>query len=162
MALPEIKTILYASSLGQHTRPVFRHAVQLAHNLQARVIMLHVVEPIGEMGRALIQSYLPSDMIRTMHDEGIERIMEQMKQRLERYRDEELQAIGRDFDFEIEPVVAEGQHAETICAQAEHFAADLIVVGAENTFGHHSQTTHQVVRHAKIPVLVVPTGKKYL
>ena len=162
MALPEIKTILYATSLGKHTRPVFRHAVQLAHTLQARVIMLHVVEPIGEMGRAWIQSYLPSDMIRTMHDEGIERIMEQMKQRLEKYRDEELQAIGRDFDFEIEPVVAEGNHAETICEQAEKLNADLIILGAENTFGHHSQTTHPVVRHAKIPVLVVPTGKQYL
>lgn len=162
MALPEIKTILYATSLGKHTRPVFRHAVQLAHTLQARVIMLHVVEPIGEMGRALIQSYMPSDVLRTMHDEGIERIMEQMKQRLERYKDEELKILGRDFDFEIEPVIAEGPHAETISAQAEQLKADLIIMGAENTFGHHSTTTHHVVRHAKIPVLVVPTGKQYL
>lgn len=162
MALPEIKTILYTSSLGAHTRPVFRQTVQLAHSLQARVIMLHVVEPIGEMGRALIQNYLPKEMINSMHDEGIERILEQMKGRLEAFRDEELKAIGRDFDFEIEPAVAEGQHAETIVAQAEKLGADMIIMGAENTFGHHSHTTHQVVRHAKIPVLVVPTGKKYL
>ncbi|KEA65421.1 Universal stress protein family [Marinobacterium lacunae] len=162
MALPEIKTILYTSSLGAQTRPVFRQAVQLAHNLKARVIMLHVVEPVGEMGRALIHSYLPDDVIKKMHDEGINRVLEQMKERLEKFRDEELKAIDRDFDFDIEPVVAEGQHAETILRQAEKLGADLIVMGQENTFGHHSPTTHHVVRQAKIPVFVVPTGKQYL
>ncbi len=162
MPLPEIKTILYTTSLGKHTRPVFRHAVQLAHQLQARVIMLHVIEPVGEMGRALLHSYLPEDTIRKMHDEGINRVLEQMRARLEKYRDEELKALGRDFDFELEPVVAEGPHAETILAQAKQQGADLIVMGQENTFGHHSPTTHHVVRQAKIPVFVVPTGKAYL
>ena len=163
MALPTIKTILYTSSLGKHTRPVFRQAVQLAETYQARVIMLHVVEPVGEMGRALIQNYLPADVIQQMRDEGVERVIGQMKTRLEKYRDEELKELGiDDFPFEIEPVVAEGQHAETIVKQAEAYDADVIVIGAENTFGHHSNTTHQVIRHAKIPVFVVPTGKKYL
>jgi nucleotide-binding universal stress UspA family protein len=162
MSLPEIKTILYTTSLGEHTRPVFRHAVQLAHQFGARVIMLHVVEPVGEMGRALIHTYLPEDTIKKMHDEGINRILDQMKQRLEKYRDEELKILGRDFDFELETVVAEGQHADTILSQAEKYQADVIIMGQENTFGHHSPTTHHVVRQAKIPVFVVPTGKEYL
>lgn len=85
-----------------------------------------------------------------------------MRARLEKYRNEELKALGRDFDFELEPMVAEGQHAETILAQAEALGADIIIMGKENHFGHHSATTHQVARQAKIPVLVVPTGKEYL
>ncbi|SEG71125.1 universal stress protein [Marinobacterium lutimaris] len=162
MSLPEIKTILYTSSLGEHTRPVFRQAVQMANKLNARLLMLHVVEPVGEMGRALIHTYLPDDVIKQMHDEGIARVMEQMKTRVEKYRDEELKELDQEIKFEVEPVIAEGQHAETILAQAEKLGADLIVMGQENTFGHHSATTHQVVRRAKIPVFVVPTGKKYM
>lgn len=160
--LPEIRTILYTTSLGKHTRPVFRHAVQLAHQLKARVIMLHVIEPLGEMGNALLQTYLPEETIRKMHDEGTNRVLEQMRQRLEKYRDEELQALGRDFDFELTPMVAEGPHAATILEQAKRLKADIIIMGQENTFGNHSPTTHQVVRQAKIPVFVVPTGKEYL
>lgn len=162
MPMPEIKTILYTTPLGKHTRPVFRYAVQLAHQLQARVIMLHVIEPIGEMGKALLHTYLPEDTIRQMRDEGTGRVLEQMRARLEKYRDEELKALGRDFDFQLDPMVAEGTHVETILAQAEAQGADIIIMGKENTFGHHSPTTHQVARRAKIPVLVVPTGEEYL
>lgn len=162
MTMPEIKTILYTSSLGAHTRPVFRQTLNLAQHLNARIIMLHVAEPIGEIGSALIHSYLTDDLIKKMHDEGIARVLEQMKGRIEKFRDEELKTLGRDIDFEIEPVVAEGHHAETILQQAENLGADMIVMGQENTFGHHSPTTHHVVRQAKIPVVVVPTGKQYL
>lgn len=162
MSLPEIKTILYTTSLGEHTRPVFRHAVQMANKLKAHLLMLHVVEPVGEMGRALIHTYLPEDVINKMHDEGIDRILAQMKERLEKYRDEELEELNQGIQFDVEPIIAEGQHADTILSQAAAHNADMIVMGQENTFGHHSATTHQVVRRAKIPVFVVPTGKEYL
>ncbi|WP_432696337.1 universal stress protein [Marinobacterium sp. YM272] len=162
MSLPQIKTILYTTSLGEHTRPVFRQAVNLANQFQAHLLMLHVVEPVGEMGRALIHTYLPEDVITKMHDEGIDRVLGQMKERLEKYRDEELKELDHDIAFDVEPVIAEGQHADTILSQAAKLNADIIVMGQENTFGHHSATTHQVVRRAKIPVFVVPTGKEYL
>ncbi|WP_315982774.1 universal stress protein [Aliamphritea spongicola] len=64
MALPKIKTILYTTSLGKHTRPVFRQAVNLAQQFDAHIIMLHVIEPIGELGQALIQNYLPQDLVK--------------------------------------------------------------------------------------------------
>lgn len=42
---PNIKTILYATDLGENTRPVFRLAVSQARRYNARLLMLHVVEP---------------------------------------------------------------------------------------------------------------------
>ena len=61
-ALPEIKTILYATDLSRHMRPVFRHAISLAQHLNAKIIMLHVVEPLGSTGEAVISAYLGSEM----------------------------------------------------------------------------------------------------
>jgi hypothetical protein len=36
---PQIKTILYTTALGPHTRPVFRFAVSLAKQINARIVL---------------------------------------------------------------------------------------------------------------------------
>jgi nucleotide-binding universal stress UspA family protein len=161
MALPQIKTILYTTSLGKHTRPVFRQAVNLATQFNARIIMLHVVEPMGEMRQALIQNYLPEELVQKMHDEGIETIRAQMQQRVADFCAEELSSLPSELSLDVEHQVIEGNHVDSILQQARDINADLIVMGQENTFGHHSHTTQQVTKNAEVPVLVVPTGKQY-
>ena len=161
MALPEIKTILYTTSLGKHTRPVFRQAVNLAQQFNAHIIMLHVIEPIGELGHALIQNYLPEEIVKKMHDEGIEQVKEQMKERVAKFCEEELGSLDKAVDLDIEPVIVEGNYTDAILQTASRRSADMIVMGSENTFGHHSQTTRQVIKGAKVPVVAVPTGKQY-
>ncbi|GGK77639.1 universal stress protein [Amphritea balenae] len=161
MALPEIKTILYTTSLGKHTRPVFRQAVNLAQTFNAHIVMLHVIEPIGELGHALIQNYLPEDTVKKMHDEGIEQVKEQMKQRVAKFCEEELGSLDKALDMDIEHVIVEGNYTDSILKTASDRKADMIVMGSENTFGHHSQTTRQVIKGAKIPVVAVPVGKKF-
>lgn len=161
MALPEINTILYTTSLGKHTRPVFRHAVKLAKSLNARIVMLHVVEPIGEMGAALIQNYLPQDLVKKMHDEGLEQIHQQMHSRIEKFCEEELDSLPGTVTIDVEYAIVEGNHTDSILNEAKKRNVQMIVMGAENTFGRHSHTTAQVVKHAKVPVVVVPTGKQY-
>jgi nucleotide-binding universal stress UspA family protein len=161
MALPEIKTILYATSLGKHTRPVFRQAVKQATQNEAKIVMLHVVEPMGEMGHALIQNYVSEDLIKQMHDEGIQEIHKTMHDRIEAFCAEELQSLEKSVSLNIEYKVAEGNYTDSILDAAQTVNADMIVLGAENRFGHHSHTSQQVMRHAKIPVLIVPTGKGF-
>lgn len=161
MALPEIKTILYATSLGKHTRPVFRQAVKYATLNDAKIVMLHVVEPMGEMGHALIQNYVSEDLIKQMHDEGINEIHKTMQTRIEKFCEDELQSLDNPVVLNVEHKVAEGNQTDSILEAANSVNADLIVMGAENRFGHHSHTSQQVMRSAKVPVLIVPTGKGY-
>ena len=161
MALPEINTILYTTSLGKHTRPVFRHAVKLASALNAKIVILHVVEPIGEMGSALIKNYLPNDMVKKMHDEGINEIHKEMHTRIEKFCAEELGNLSEADKLNVEYVVVEGNHTDSILNQAKKRGVQMIIMGAENSFGRHSQTASQVARNANVPVLSVPTGKKY-
>lgn len=161
MALPEIKTILYATSLGKHTRPVFRQAVKQALQNDAKIVMLHVVEPMGEMGHALIQNYVSEDLIKQMHDEGIKDIHNTMHERIEKFCSDELQTLEKPVSLNVEYKVAEGNYTDSILDAAQAVNADMIVMGAENRFGHHSHTSQQVMRNAKIPVLIVQTGKAY-
>ena len=161
MALPEINTILYTTSLGKHTRPVFRHAVKLATALNAKIVILHVVEPIGEMGSALIKNYLSDDLVKKMHDEGINQIHQEMHTRIEKFCAEELNNLPQADQLNVEYVVVEGNHTDSILNEAKKRSVQMIIMGAENSFGRHSHTAQQVARNASVPVLSVPTGKKY-
>lgn len=160
MILGDINTILYTTSLGKHTRPVVRQAVRMAQAFNAKIVMLHVVEPIGEMGSALIRNYVAEEVIKQMHDEGIAHIKQDMIKRIETFYAEEL--TGLDTPLEIDYQVMEGHHADSILKAISQFSPDLVVMGQENSFGHHSATTQHVVRKSTSPVLVVPTGKQYL
>ncbi|WP_207061510.1 universal stress protein [Motiliproteus sp. SC1-56] len=157
MSLPEVKTILYTTSLSKHTRPVFRHAVKLANVYKAKIIMLHVVEPIGEMGHALIENYLPEDLIKKMHDEGIDNIKRTMKDRVAKFYEDELSHIEDSPALDVEQVVAEGNHGDAIVEVAKKYDADLIVMGSHNRLGRSSGTTRAVIKYSKRPVLVIPT-----
>ena len=80
---PNIKTILYASDLGENTRPVFRLAVSQARRYNARLLMLHVVEPLGTTGTAIIANYLSGEEADRINRVGPQDILELMKKRLD-------------------------------------------------------------------------------
>lgn len=163
MSLPQIDKILYTTSLGPYTRSVYRHAIQLAKQNNAELIMLHVVNPIGELGEALIKQYLPKDLVTKVHDEGISKVIRQMEERVTLFFDEELKSLDQPVQVKVTPKVVEGNHDVAILKTAKQEKVDLIVMGTENKLGLHSQshTTQQVIKRAKVPVLVVPTGKEY-
>lgn len=163
MSLPEINKILYTTSLGPYTRSVYRHAIQVALQNRAELVMLHVVSPIGDLGRELIKQYLPKELVDKVHDEGISNVIAQMEERVQLFFDEELQNLEQSVDLKVTPKVVEGDHDEAILKVAADEAVDLIVMGTENKRGLHSQsyTTQKVIKRAKVPVLVVPTGKEY-
>ena len=58
---PQIKTILYTTALSPYTRPVLRFAVGLANQYNAKIILLHVVEPLSSSVRFLMDNYLPAE-----------------------------------------------------------------------------------------------------
>lgn len=157
MSLPEIKTILYTTSLGKHTRPVFRQAVKMASLYKAKIIMLHVVEPVGETGQVLIQQYLPENLIKTIHEEGLKTVKMNMKERVKQFYQDEIDQLEEIPEIDIEQFVGEGNRSDVIVELANQVDADLILIGSHNSFGRSSRTTRQVIKYAEQPVLVVPT-----
>lgn len=160
MSLPDIKTILYTTSLGKHSRPVFRQAIKMASAFNAKIVMLHVVEPIGETGKALIQNYLPEDLIKTMHNDGLEKIKANMKERVIKFYEDEMEKMDAQPGLEIEQLVGEGNRSDEIVDVANAINADLIIMGSHNSLGRSSSTTRAVIKYAARPVLVIPTRVK--
>jgi nucleotide-binding universal stress UspA family protein len=157
---PEINTILYATDLGKHMRPVFRHAVTLARLCDARIIMLHVVEPLSKTAETMLSLYLPKEKLDAIEHEGMEEVIATMQKRLENYcRDEADICAG---DSRVSDVVVQcGDASKIINKEASSQKADLIVMGncaSDHRIGKGliGSTARRVTQDARIPVLLVP------
>lgn len=156
---PNIKTILYATDLGDNTRPVFRHALALAKLYDAKIIMLHVVEPIGETAKAVISAYISQDLSEELLKDTMQSLVVKMKDRLRRFFEEECDDEKVCANVK-EVVVVAGKPSEEILRIAEEDKADLIVLGKSSRTVRGlrvmGSTARRVSRIAAVPVLVVP------
>ena len=156
----DINTILYATDLGDHMRPVFRTAIRFARNFDAKIIMLHVIEPIGATGEAVLSLYLPQKNLDEIEHENIEHIIENMQQRLQRFCEHEQQSCDDSHTPVSDIIVKTGRASEVISRQAIKLNADMIVVGSHNRRGSDpgllGSTSRAVTHDSPVPVLVVP------
>lgn len=156
---PNIKNILYATDLGDNTRPVFRHALALAKLYEAKIIMLHVVEPIGETAKAVISAYISQDLSEELLKDTMQSLVNTMKDRLRRFFEEECDDEKVCANVK-EVVVVAGKPSEEILRIAEEDKADLIVLGKSSRTVRGlrvmGSTARRVSRIAAVPVLVVP------
>lgn len=158
--IPEIKTILYATDLGRHMRPVFRHAISMAQHLNAKIVMLHVVEPLGSTGEAVLSAYLPNKKVEKLERDGMKKILKQMKARLEDFCHHEMELCDKKSSMVKDIVVTTGRPADRIPQEAEKYQVDMIVMGSSSegfiAHGLLSSTARHVTQVSHLPVLLVP------
>jgi nucleotide-binding universal stress UspA family protein len=156
---PEISTILYATDLGKQTRPVFRHALAMAKLYDAKIIMLHVVEPMSDTAMAVVNSYLSKDLTDEVQKETMKKIIVNMKERLNKFYDDEC-AEGTQSARVKEVLVVVGKPSEEILRVAEEDKADIIIMGKSTRkirgMRVMGSTARRVSRMSSVPVLVVP------
>ncbi len=165
MSIPKFNTIVYATDLGDKMRPVFRHAIGLAQHYQAKIIMLHVVEPLSATGLAVLDTYLPKQAAKVSEEGGLKKVLKRMKKRLEQFCIDEVEGYqkGKEASLVSDIVVVSGHSAEEINKVAEEYGADLIVVGThtDSSFGHGllGSTARKLTHTATRPLLVIPVGR---
>jgi nucleotide-binding universal stress UspA family protein len=130
-APPEFKTILCPLNLSEAARQALELAASLARRFQSRLVTACVLEPNQPDGR------------------------QELERKLQPWLNESGAARCK-----LESLVRHGQAGEAIRALATETGADLIVLGAQNPSAVQTwswgETTEFVVRHAPVPVLVVP------
>ncbi len=156
---PEISTILYATDLGDHTRPVFWHALAMAKQHGAKIVMLHVVEPISETALSVINIYLSKNLTDDVQKEAMKKIIVNMKERLKKFYDDECNDDNQSAWIK-EILVVAGRPSEEILRVAEEDKANIIIMGKSTRKVRGvrvmGSTARRVSRMADIPVLVVP------
>lgn len=156
---PKISTILYATDLGEQTRPVFRHALALAKLYDAKIIMLHVVEPVGETAKAVISAYISQEFSEAMLKESMKDLLIRMKDRLRRFFEDECEE-EKICSSVKELMVVAGKPSEEILRVSEEEKADMIIVGKSTRTVRGlkvmGSTARRVSRIAMVPVLIIP------
>ena len=156
----QIKTILYATDQGKHMRPVFRRAIHLAKVHEAEIIILHVVEPLTGTGQAIVDAYLSAKKREQLQHDGMKKVLEQMRSRIEKFYAEELGESLADSPLVSDLVVHSGRAGDEIPRQAADRGADVIIMGtcSHGLLGRGmlGSTAVRVVQTSRVPVLVVP------
>jgi universal stress protein A len=144
----EIRSILLPTDFSECARHAVPYAARLARLLGARVVCLHVVEPVvPAVGWTPIAEPLP------VADVG---------EQLEDSAARELPRFARCEEFEgldVQDVITRGEAASEIVRVAAERGVDLIVLSSHGRTGLgrilFGSTAESVVRHAACPVLVV-------
>lgn len=156
---PTINRILYCTDLGKHTVPVFMHTLAQAEANDASVVILHVVEPMTETAQAVIETYLSDSDVKKIQRDGMERVFNYMKERVDTFLKNECEGSLNSEPIE-EITVVSGKPSEEILKVAEEQNVDLIVLGKSSNKVRGSRvmgsTTRRVNRLSKVPIMVVP------
>lgn len=156
---PKISKILYTTDLGGQTRPVFRHALAMAKQYEAQIVMLHVVEPISDTAMAVINTYLSKDLTDDAQKEVMKEVLLNMKERVKKFYEDEC-GEGKPIDSIKEILVVAGKPSEEILRVADEDSADMIIMGKSTRkvrgIRVMGSTARRVSRMSNIPVLVVP------
>lgn len=164
MNIPKYKTILYATDLGEHMRPVFRHAIGLARQYKAKIIMIHVVEPLGPTGEWILRAYMPKSAAESFSKDKLSKILKKMKNRVEEFYRDELSEEDKKAGLVSDIYAVSGDCAEQLNSHAESLDVDLIIMGThtDDSFGHGllGSNARKLTHISKRPVLVVPVQLK--
>jgi nucleotide-binding universal stress UspA family protein len=139
------KKILIAVDSSEFSMEAAKKGLELSHQLDAKAALLYVIDASKTLGN-VDAGIMPEDAVLVLKKEA-EQTLEQLAAM---YNGKELMKF-----------MPEGEPNEDIIKTAETWEADLIVVGTHGTTGlKHllmGSIAEHVVRHSKIPVMVVPS-----
>ncbi len=156
-----IKTILYPTDLGIYSTYMLQQVLALAEDNNARVVIMHAVEPIGVFADAVLETYVPREMMGELKAYGLDAVMGAIRdQVLEAFHQELIDSpydVGRIVDMRV----VKGQPADMILQEAIAVGADLITLGSSGTLRDMpllGATTSKVLQLSQIPVYMIPVA----
>jgi len=159
--IPQIKKILYATDLSKNSSYAFLYATDLARRHDARIIILHAIEPIPPYVE------LPAGITdETKRKQQVETI-EEIKQLLLGFCKKAETQIGPPcVELVSKVLVPRGHPPEEILNAANEEGCDVIVLGTHGKgFLAHTflgSVSNAVLHRTRKPVLIVPLPSEKL
>ena len=149
----QIKTILFPTDFSNGARAAMDHAISLARDYQAKLILLYVIQDIS-----IAEWYIPSSL-------SVADLVEDMQKSAWQEMDKWIAEVSAKVK-DVEKMVVRGVPFVEIIKTAKDKNADLIVIGTHGRTGiDHmlfGSTAEKVVRKASCPVLTVRiAGKEF-
>jgi nucleotide-binding universal stress UspA family protein len=147
----QIKTIVFPTDFSNGARAAMDHAVSLARDYKARLVLLYVVQDIS-----IAEWYIPSSL-------SVTDLLEDMQKSASQEMDKWAAEVSANVK-DLEKMVVRGVPFVEIIRTAREKQVDLIVIGTHGRTGiDHllfGSTAEKVVRKAPCPVLTVRSAGK--
>ncbi len=153
--IPQIKKILFATDLSKNSAYAFFYALHMAQRDEAKIVIVHAVEPIAPM-LVNFQDF--------KHQVAKDRWEETVTKFKERIQDISVRADARtgvsSADFISNILIRMGHPVEEILRAADEEDCDVIVLGSHGK-GFLKQTflgsvSNSVLLRTRKPVFVIP------
>ena len=158
--LPKIRRILYASDLSENSIPALSWAMMLAHQHDARITFLHVIEDVSPHATTAIRHFMGEDKWKEMAASHHADVSAKAEERIRRFCDNVSSEISPCPATVSEIAVTRGVPVESILEEAELRDSDLIVMGTHGAGlfkdAMIGSTARRVLRRSQRPVFVIP------
>jgi nucleotide-binding universal stress UspA family protein len=142
----QIKTILFPTDFSNGARAAMDHAISLAKDYEAKLILLYVIQDIS-----IAEWYIPSTL-------SVGDLVEDMQKSAWQEMDKWFAEVSKQVK-DVEKLVVRGVPFVEIIQTAKERSVDLIVIGTHGRTGiDHmlfGSTAEKVVRKSACPVLTV-------
>ena len=161
-----LKNILYATDLGIFGPFILEHVGELARRHDARVTVVHAIEPVSIFADALLETYVPIESKAALKQHGYDAVLSTIRARVRRAFQDDFIDFNGSADWIADVQVIGGEPAHVILDQAELTRADLIVMGSHG--GRSKDHTplgsvaSKVLQLSRVPVYLVPTNPTQL
>jgi nucleotide-binding universal stress UspA family protein len=153
--IPQIKKILYATDLSKNSSYAFLYAVDMAKKHDARIVILHAIEPIPAYAEAY--GSMTDEFKKKQHEE----IIKSMKKHLQGFcKNAEAQIGPPCVELVSKVIVPVGYPPNEILNAADEERCDVIVIGTHGKgFLAHTflgSVSSAVLHRTRKPVFTIP------
>ncbi len=157
-----IRTILYPTDLGLYSSLLLKHVMELSEQYQAEVVTVHAVEPLGVFADAVLETYMPADIIDDLRHYGLAAVMDAICQQVRNGFEDEFIDLHLNASRIRDIKVLRGQPADVILQTAIDECVDVIVMGSHghdvDQGGFLGATASKVLQRSSVPVYLVPVA----
>lgn len=158
--LPKITNILLATDLSKNADNAMGFAMCMAKAHDAKVHVLHVLEPLSQDAVVTLQVFMLDEALRERaikeRHASVKILLKENQQKFVRALSDEEKA---DYKRVESVELADGHVAEEILSRANNLGCELIIMGThEQETGHTfiGTVVKRVLRRSSIPILIVP------
>ncbi len=154
--IPQIRKILYATDLSKNSAYAFYYAIDVAQRRDAKIVILHVVEPLPP----IVRFYGTSEGEKKYYQHEKTTDVEVIKKRLEEIC-QKVEKKGTSCLVLVSNILVRvGHPVEEILRAADEEGCDILVLGSHGK-GFLKQTflgsvSHKVLDRSRRPVLIIP------
>jgi len=162
--IPRIQNILYATDLSKNSAYAFRYAVNTAQKHDAKIHLLHVIEPLSPQEEALVLVYVEKQEIDRRRKDAKENLRQRIEERLKQFAERELKDDPETLNRVVGTHVIEGDPATEILNMVDKLGSDVVIMGThgKGVIRHTflGSVSEKVLRRIHKPVYIIPLPKE--